>query len=261
MLRIENSILRLILTGISVLGIGLFFLPITRHICNIGNLFGLFVSVLLLCFAVCNKLFSGILDKLWDNKAGRITLKAVAVIGICGIVYCLVISCFMIHAAHKKPKAQPQAVIVLGCKVRGTVPSLMLLRRITAAKEILEQNPDLIAVVSGGQGENEEISEAECMKNELIRLGISEDRILMEDRSASTSENLRFSKQILEENGITGSLLIATDGYHEMRAQILAKKEGLPDCGAVKAYTSWYLLPTYWVREWFGLAHAFVFGT
>ena len=99
------------------------------------------------------------------------------------------------------------------------------------------------------------------MRNELVRMGIAEERILMEDRSVSTSENLRFSKEILEKQGITGSLLIATDGYHEMRAQYLAKREQLPDCYAVREYTSWNLLPTYWVREWFGLAHAFVFGT
>ena len=261
MLRIESGILRLILAAVAVLGIFTFFTPITVRIVNIGNIFGLTVSAALLAFTLFNRQFSGLLDKIRTYKAGRITLNIIACIAVCGILYCLIISCFMLHAAYKKPKDTPQAVIVLGCKVRGTAPSLMLFRRISAARDILTDNPEMVAVVSGGQGDNEQISEAACMRKELIRMGISEDRILMEDKSASTSENLRFSKQVLEENGITGSLLIATDGYHEMRAQLLAKKEGLTDCGAAKAYTSWYLLPTYWVREWFGLAHAFVFGT
>ena len=82
----------------------------------------------------------------------------------------------------------------------------------------------------------------------------------MEDQSESTSENLRFSKKILDEQGISGSVYLATDSYHEMRAQMLAKTEQLPPCYPVTPYTSWYLLPTYWVREWFGIAHAFVFG-
>ena len=136
----------------------------------------------------------------------------------------------------------------------------MLSRRIQAAYEKLEADPALIAVVSGGQGSNEDISEAQCMYNELTRMGIASERIILEPQSTSTSENLRFSKTLLDEHGITGSLYLATDGYHELRAQILAKKEGLPACAPASAYTSWYLLPTYWVREWFGLAHAFVFG-
>ena len=261
MLRIDHNILRLILILIGLAGIILFFLPMLVHITNIGNVFGLAVSIVILAFAIWNRQISGFLDKINSTTIGGILLKVLGVFIVCGVLYCLIISCFMIHAAHKKPDDTPQAVIVLGCKVRGTVPSLMLSRRIAAAKNVLEQNPEMIAVVSGGKGDQEDISEAACMRNELVRMGIAEERILMEDRSVSTSENLRFSKEILEKQGITGSLLIATDGYHEMRAQYLAKREQLPDCYAVRAYTSWYLLPTYWVREWFGLAHAFVFGT
>lgn len=165
----------------------------------------------------------------------------------------------MIHAANKKPPEPPKAIIVLGCKVRGTVPSLMLFRRIQAAYDALQEYPDAIAIVSGGKGENENISEAECMENELVRMGISKERIIQENQSTSTSENLRFSKPILEEKGIDKNVLIVTDGYHELRAQYLAKIEQLPECYGASAYTSFYLLPTYWVREWFGLAHAFVF--
>lgn len=261
MLRIDSTILRIILLGISLLGIVFFLSPMAFRIVNIGDLFGLACSVILLGFVIFNRQISGLLDVIDSHRAGKITLRILGGIIVLGVLYCFIISCFMIHAAHKKPETQPQAVIVLGCKVRGTAPSLMLSRRIRAACDILTENPEMIAVVSGGKGANEDISEAQCMYNELTRAGIAPERILMEDQSTSTSENLRFSKQILEEHGITGDLYIATDGYHEMRAQILAEKEGLAECYPVTAYTSWYLLPTYWVREWFGLAHAFVFGT
>ena len=137
----------------------------------------------------------------------------------------------------------------------------MLSRRIQAAYQALQQYPEMICVVSGGQGSNEDISEAQCMANELIRLGIASERIRIEDQSVSTSENLRFSKTILDEEGFSGEFLLATDSFHQLRAQILAGQESLPDCCAVTPYTSWYLVPTYWVREWFGLTHAFVFGT
>lgn len=245
---------------LAIAGIVLFALPLFVHIHNIGNLFGLCCSLLLLTFVLFRQKFLGIFDRICAHSAGKIALRIIGIFVLLGLLYCLVMSIVMLHAAHKKPQQTPQAVIVLGCKVRGTAPSRMLGRRIRAAYEKLESDPALIAVVSGGKGDNEEISEAQCMYNELTRMGISSDRIILEDQSTSTSENLRFSKKLLDENGITGTLYIATDGYHELRAQILAKKEGLSDCFPAAAYTSWYLLPTYWVREWFGLAHAFVFG-
>lgn len=260
MLRIDNQALRIILLCISLLGMVFFILPVFVHIVNLGNLFGMGCSAVLFLFTVLNRPISAFLGRLWQNRAGKVLLAVIGLLLALGILYCLVISCCMTYAAHKKPQTQPKAVIVLGCKVRGTTPSLMLYRRIRAAYALLEADPDMVAVVSGGKGHDEDISEAECMRRELVKLGISDARIIPEDRSTNTSENLRFSKKLLAENGISGDLYIATDGYHEMRAQVLARAEGLPDCWPAPAKTSWYLWPTYWVREWFGLAHAFVFG-
>lgn len=260
MLRIDSNILRIVLLCIALFGTVLFLLPMFVNIINIGNIFGLGCSLLLLGFVIWNKQISGFLGTVNQHTAGKIILRIVGIVIILGVLYCLIMSILMLHAAYRKPKQQPQAIIVLGCRVRGTAPSRMLSRRIHAAYDAMQENPDLIAVVSGGKGSNEEISEAQCMWNELTKMGIPESRILMEDRSTSTSENLRFSKEILKEQGITGDLLLVTDGYHEMRAQVLAKIEGLPQCDPASAYTSWYLVPTYWIREWFGLAHAFVFG-
>ena len=259
----EKNSLHCLLTVLALLaaaGIILFTIPFFVHIRNIGNMFGLFCSVLLLAGILFRRQLGGILTRIAEYRAGRIGLRAAGILILLGILYCLAASCMMLHAAHKKPKEHPQAVIVLGCKVRGTAPSRMLSRRIRAAYEKLLEDPGMKAVVSGGKGDNEDISEAQCMYNELTKLGIAPERIIMEDQSTSTSENLRFSKILLDENGVSGPFYIATDGYHELRAQYLAKKEGLPECAPAAAYTSWYLFPTYWVREWFGLAHAFVFG-
>lgn len=256
-----SKLLLTVLLLIALAGIVLFLGPMSVRIVNIGNLFGLGCSVLLLCYVIFHKQVHALIGKIRSAAAGRILLAVLAVCVILGVLYCLFLSGLMLRAAYRKPQEKPQAVIVLGCKVRGTTPSLMLSRRIRAAYDKLNADPALIAVVSGGKGDNEDISEAECMANELTRMGIAPERILLENQSTSTSENLRFSKELLDQNGITGNLLIATDVYHEYRAQILAEKEGLPECYAAPAHTSWYLVPTYWVREWFGLSHAFVFGT
>ena len=260
MLRIESGGLRALLVIVGIIGLIWFYLPSTVGIINLGNAFGMGCNVLLILFSAFNKRFSMLLDFIYAKRAGKITLRVIGIIILIGVLYCLVISIFMLHSAYRKPKATPQAVIVLGCKVRGTNPTRMLSERIKAAYQAMQEYPDMVAVVSGGKGNDEDISEAECMRRELIKKGIPESRIYLEDQSTSTSENLRFSKKILEENGISGDVLIATDGYHEMRAQYLAKRENLPHCDPASAHTTALMFPTYWVREWFGLVHAFILG-
>ena len=260
MLRIDSSFLRVVLILVSIFFIIEFWLPTTVGIVNIGNAFGLGCSILLLVYAVFNMRISALLDRIYACRAGKITLRVLGVLIVLGVIYCLILSILMLHSAYRKPKSTPRAVIVLGCKVRGTNPTRMLSERIKAAYDAMQKYPEMVAVVSGGKGHDEVISEAECMRRELIKKGIAESRILTEDQSTSTSENLRFSKKILEEHGITGNVMIATDGYHEMRAQYLAKCENLPHCDPAPAHTTLLMFPTYWVREWFGLTHAFIFG-
>ncbi|MBQ8921403.1 MAG: YdcF family protein [Oscillospiraceae bacterium] len=261
MLRIENGALRIILIALCIFGFFLFFAPTTVRIVNIGNVFGMAVSIILLIFFTWNKPISHLLGVINKSKAGKICLRGIGIILLLGVLHCLVISLLMVRAAYKKPKQQPDVIIVLGCKVRGFEPSLMLSGRIQAGYDAAQQYPDAMIIVSGGKGDNEDISEAQCMAYELIRMGIPARRIIMEDASASTSENLRFSKKIMDEEGLGGTVMLVTDGFHEFRAQILAEKEGLSGCTAASAKTPAYLLPTYWVREWFGVAHAIAFGT
>ena len=103
------------------------------------------------------------------------------------------------------------------------------------------------------------VSEAKCMRDWLVYKGIAPDRIFMEDRSVNTEENLLFSKEIISENGLPEKITLITDGYHQLRAEMIAEKLG------IKAYnisgrTSWYIAPTYWVREWFGVVYYKLFG-
>ena len=254
------SVLRIVLMLLSFAGIMLFALPMTVRIINIGNLFGLAVCVLIMIYLLFTERIHSAVRSGWSHTGGRIILSVIGILAALGILYCLIISILMFRAAARNPKETPQAMIVLGCKVNGSTPSLMLSRRIQAAYDAMQTYPDITAVVSGGQGHDETISEAQCMADGLIHLGIPSDRIIQEDQSASTSENLRFSRIILEDIGIRGPVLIVTDAYHQFRAQLLADHEQLHETAAATPYTSWYLLPTFWVREWFGIAHAFVFG-
>jgi len=169
-----------------------------------------------------------------------------------GIIMVSVFSVLMIKAMNDFPE-KPYAVIVLGCKINGEAPSKMLRQRLDTAENYLKENPDIICIVSGGQGGDEIIPEAVAMKNYLVAKGIGEDRILVENKSKSTLENLKFSKKLMDENKLGNNVTIITDGYHQFRAGMLASEAGFVS-NAVSAKTELYLLPTYWVREWFGIA-------
>lgn len=230
--------------------------PFLAGIFNIGNIAGTLLSILGLVFFTANPTVSRFLQRLWTSGAGRVILCiAMGVLGISGIA-AVIISGFMLHAAYDAPREE-NAVVVLGCKVRNGVPSLMLRRRLDAAYDYLAEHPDVPVIVCGGQGEDEAMSEAQCMFDYLTDKGIDAERIYREDESTSTIENLRNAQEILNENGWDSRITIVTDGYHQLRASMIAGKLDL-ESDHISAYTSWYLVPTYWVREWFGVIYQLV---
>lgn len=137
-------------------------------------------------------------------------------------------------------------LIVLGCKVNGTTPSLMLRQRIDTAAAYLNVCPDAIAIVSGGQGNGENITEAACMYDHLTAAGIARERILLEDRSTSTMENLRFSMELMEPDA---SVAIVSNEFHLYRAGQMAQSLGL-DPALIPASTEYPILTaSYYLRE------------
>lgn len=244
--RIISSILALIL-------LILFIAPLAMHnIKDIGNIFGIVACAVYLIW-VNNLFWTGRLKKkIKEHKGTKMVLNVIYALVVIGVVYGIAVSASMVTAIVKTPEPQ-STVVVLGCKVDGENPSLMLSKRLEAAYDYLSKNPKVPCIVSGGQGPNEGISEAQCMYNYLTRRGIDSSRIYMEDKSTDTDENIRFSQKIIKENNLNGSLAIATDGFHELRAAIIAQKNGVETIGAVPANTPLYLLPTYWVREWFAI--------
>lgn len=124
--------------------------------------------------------------------------------------------------------------IILGAGLYGDKPSPILQERLDAGLAYLELHPNTKVIVSGGQGSNELISEAEAMKKFLVSKGINPDRIIEENESKSTFQNLEFSQEKLEEQGVKNDeVLIVTSDFHLYRAMEIAdylgiKNEGLP---------------------------------
>lgn len=145
---------------------------------------------------------------------------------------------------HKVSK-NADYVIVLGAGLKKNKPTLALKYRIETAAKYAKENLKTKIIVSGGKGKDELISEAECMKIELIKLGIEENRIIKEDLSTNTYENMKFSKNFIKENE---KGIIVTNDYHLFRSIKLAEKQGLQIVG-LPAKTPTVILPTAYIRE------------
>ncbi len=238
--------------------IGAFFvLPILSNIINPGNIFGIIISIILLAITIFNTKLFCFISKVWSSTSGKILLIPIALIISAGIIYAIILTAFMFVEKSDKPE-NPDVVIVLGCKVNGENPSKMLKRRLDSAEKYLNENEDVLCIVSGGKGDDEMISEAQAMKNYLVKHGISESRIVMEDKSTNTYENIKNSIDLLD--GGKKEIAIVTDGFHQYRAGYIAKNMGY-DATAINAKMDIYnllLCPTYYVREWMAITNEYL---
>ncbi|MEM1485519.1 YdcF family protein [Oscillospiraceae bacterium PP1C4] len=188
----------------------------------------------------------------------KLLRTAICVVLIIAFTGGCILSALMVRAALCPPPQGEHTVVVLGCQVVGDRPSTMLQRRLDTASAYLTAHPDAAVVCAGGLNDDGPFSEAAVMKQYLLKQGIAQNRIYLEDRSRNTDENIRFTAQIIAQNALAPSLAISTDGFHQLRAFVYAEKNGLP-AFALSAPSPWGLLPAYWVREWFGLVKAVLF--
>ncbi len=152
------------------------------------------------------------------------------------------------------------AVIVLGAGLKGDRPSKILRTRLDEAVEYHRQNPDAVMVVSGGQGPQETISEADAMARYLIAAGVPEEQILKEDRSTSTFENFSFSKALLDEKlGEEYSVAFVSNDFHILRAKGIAKQVGYGKTTHFHSNTPWYNVFSSGLRECLALVKFWVF--
>lgn len=251
-------LIRAIFTFASLFFFTLFFIPMFGGVINIGNISGCFLSVWVFCISV-KPLYSKIKELFSKNTFTKLALKIINIGFTVFAIYGLLVTSFMIYCASQTP-AEGATAVVLGAQVQNHGPSVMLWGRINAGEKYLIESKNTSAVLSGGQGMDEPMSEAQAMYTALVEKGIDASRLYPEDKSTNTTENLKFSMQIIKENNLNEDIAVVTDGFHQLRVRIIANQLGIKgNVGAVNSDTSFVYLPTFAVREWFALPYQLLF--
>ena len=197
------------------------------------------------------------------KRRGRGWLKAFLALILVGVLcFCALLGAIL-HGDRDVVQGDPQVMIILGCSVKPWGPSILLQDRLNEALEYLEEHPDMTVVVSGGQGADEPMTEAQAMHDYLVEQGVAAEQILQEDQSHNTFQNLTYSLELLEEAGydVTDDIVVVSNGFHLTRVRMLwARMHGDNDALSTLAAPSSHVpsrLKMY-IREPIGLVKSFI---
>ena len=189
--------------------------------------------------------------------------KIVVILTCVGLVYFCFVESFIIKNARTDPDDGRKYLIVLGAAVYRDQPSLTLVRRMEGAMDYLDRHSESIAIVSGGMGPGETVTEGQAMYDYMTAHGVDPARILIENRATSTEENLQYSFEMIRQRGDepAGKVAIVSSAYHLYRAKLFAQKLGVDDAAGVAApWGYFFVMLNYFIREAFGVTHFWVFG-
>lgn len=186
--------------------------------------------------------------------------KIIKIIALILIFSFIMIEGLIIINGQENKEYDVDYLVVLGSGLWGDVLSPTLLGRMNKSLEFIENNPNTKIVVCGGQGKGENMPESEAMRDYLVLNGVDESKIIQEDKSTSTLENLKFAKNILEklDGKKNHKIMIVTNEFHLFRSKFIAKRLGFTPYGMPsKTITS--IAPKYFIREYFAVIKSFIF--
>jgi len=194
------------------------------------------------------------------NKREIIFLHLLLVLLGAAIISFIIIEGLIFIEGSKTPAAAADYVIVLGARLYADVPSPALMTRLEAAADYLAEHKNVKVIVTGGQGADEKIPEARAMARYLQEKGIEAGRIIIEDKSTSTFENLKYSLAKIKEidQKEKPDVLIVTNRHHIFRAKFLARRTGMNPEGLPTAIPPTIKIQSY-IREYFAVIKSFIF--
>jgi len=252
--KVIIMIIRILLILAGLILIRYYIAPfISLRVLNAGNVFGIGVGVILVLISIFWNKLGELIKNIWSGTGGKVIISVAGVL-IIGFTSLFFVTLGQIITHSHYTATDQSVVIVLGCQIRGSVPSSTLRARCNAAADYLKAHPKAVAIATGGQGADENLSEGQCIYNLLTESGIDGSRIYIEDKSTNTDENIANAKRIIDETGLAenGEVAVATSEYHEYRASLICKKNGLK-ASSVPSHSSKYAKPTFFTREVFGV--------
>lgn len=250
-------ILDIIMLAVGILGIMDFLiLMLYGVVINFGILFPLVAGIVLTFVASVRLAGKGDMLRIKNTLLRRLF----AGVCIAFVASFLLIEGLIIVSASTDRNVEVDYMVILGAGLKGDQITPTFQNRLDKGIEYLRANPELKVVVTGGQGPGEDLTEAEAMKRYLVNNGINEDRIIKEDRATSTSENMKYTADILEQN--TGrrdyKIMIVTNEFHMFRSKALARHNGFAVYG-ITAATNPFILPNSYIREYFAIVKSLIF--
>lgn len=192
----------------------------------------------------------------FKNKFLDISAKSVFALGIAVV---LLLQGMIIYGCTYDYDGDAEYAVVLGAKIVGSTPSLMFQKRIEAAAEYLLKHPETKVIACGGTPSGGSYSEAEVCRMGLIKLGVDEERILLDENSYDTAQSAVNAGSIMENSGGAKRVAVVTSDYHVFRSVRLFRNMGYEAYG-VGADVMHYLRPIAHFREMLSLMRDFVFG-
>lgn len=248
-MKMKKRVMKILLTVIgSLLILNAIVMLITSNL-NIGIIAEFILGVAVAVYGIFNdKFIAGI----------PCAIKGIFWIGV-GVV-AVGVTLLLGYGVTDNISGNEDAVVVLGSGIRGELLTVGLKNRLDRAVKIYSDNPDVTIIVSGGQGPQEDITEALAMERYLLRCGVDSEKIIKEEKATSTYENFVYSKQILD--GLFGEeydVAFVTNEYHIYRAGSLAKIAGLADVTHAHSNTVWYTVIPSCIRECMAVVKLWIF--
>ena len=169
----------------------------------------------------------------WDGLSGysgkrRGLRRALLLLLAAGLVFFAVLEADIALHSRTRVAEEPEVLVIFGCKVESWGPSVLLRDRLDTALDYLEDHPELTVVVTGGKGDDEHQSEAQCMYDYLTVHGADGEKILLEDRARNTWQNVNYTLDLLEEKGYSthGTVVAVSSGFHLLRIELLWDRAG-----------------------------------
>lgn len=210
-------------------------------------------NLLTILFSVWLYLYLTIWPVIGHLEKGKFGTRFYMLISFSVVYVLMLLAVYLLSAAlnlfHLKKRRGADYIIVLGAGVIDGKVTPLLAARINRGIELLECNSDAVLIMSGGQGPDEDIAEGEAMAKYAEQSGVDTEKIIVEGKSASTEENLLFSREFMEKDH--PKVIVVTTAYHVFRALLLAKKQGLK-CVGFGAKTKWYFTLNALIREFAG---------